>query len=187
MILNIVSSKERTRYVLERHLKRDEVIHPLVELGKFRGEPVYSRSSVVTLKTAENWMRQGRKVREGCQPMKWVKQHAATVNKKRAIEMAMADRSDGLSVAGGNQNAGFSNERDVMQAMYAENQTELYIADPVIDVSYIICSTHVWLLTLVCRARYQRTILVTSIFMFPRCCHLGVHMYLVRLALLMFC
>ena len=129
------------RYVLERHTRRDEVIHPLTELGKFRGEPVYPRSSVVTLKTAENWMRQGRKVREGCQPMKWVKQNAVTVNKKRAIEMAMADRSDGLSVAGEDQAVGHSNERDVMQGMYAENQTELFKPDPVIDVSPFLLST----------------------------------------------
>jgi xeroderma pigmentosum group C-complementing protein len=122
------------RYVLERHLKRDEVIHPLVELGKFRGEPVYSRSSVLSLKTAENWMRQGRKVREGCQPMKWVKQNAVTVNKRRAIEMAMSERQDRLSIAGEDQGAGFSSEKDVMQSLYAENQTELYIPDPVIDV-----------------------------------------------------
>ncbi|KAI0087722.1 hypothetical protein BDY19DRAFT_892387 [Irpex rosettiformis] len=125
--------KNHPLYVLERHLKRDEVIHPLTELGKFRGEPVYPRSSVVTLKTAENWMRQGRKVREGCQPMKWVKQNAVTVNKKRAIEMAMADRSDGLAVAGGDQGAGFSSEPDVMQGMYSESQTELYRPDPVIN------------------------------------------------------
>ncbi|KAI0345889.1 Rad4-domain-containing protein [Trametopsis cervina] len=125
--------KNHPLYVLERHLKRDEVVHPRVELGKFRGEPVYPRSSVVTLKTAENWMRQGRKVRAGCQPMKWVKQHAVTVNRKRAIEMAMADRGDGLAVAGDDQGQGFSSEKDVMQGMYAVNQTELYKPDPVVD------------------------------------------------------
>ncbi|KAI0688320.1 hypothetical protein BC835DRAFT_1373054 [Cytidiella melzeri] len=134
MPTSMAGFKNHPLYVLERHLKRDEVIYPLVELGKFRGEPVYPRSSVVTLKTAETWMRQGRKVREGCQPMKWVKQHAVTVNKKRAIEMAMADRNgDGLAVAGEDQGPGFSSEKDVMQAMYAENQTELYRPDPILD------------------------------------------------------
>lgn len=79
-------------------------------------------------------MRQGRKVREGCQPMKWVKQHAVTVNRKRAIEMAMAERSDGLAIAGDDQGQGFSSEKDVMQPMYAESQTELYIPPPVAHV-----------------------------------------------------
>ena len=106
----------RFRYVLERHLKRDEVIHPKVELGKFRGEPVYSRSNVVQLKTAENWMRIGRKVKEGCQPLKWVKQRAVTIQKRRAIEMAQQDGED------------------VMQGLYSEDQTVLYKPDPIIDV-----------------------------------------------------
>lgn len=123
--------KNHPLYVLERHLKRDEVVHPLVELGKFRGEPVYPRVNVLALKTAENWMRQGRKVREGCQPMKWVKQNAVTVNKRRAVEMALAER-DRLLVAG--EGEGFSSEKDVMQGLYAESQTELYIPDPVVDV-----------------------------------------------------
>lgn len=118
-------------YVLERHLKRDEVIYPLTELGKFRGEPVYARSSVIPLKTAENWMRQGRKVKEGCQPMKWVKQRAVTVNKKRAIEVAMGDRYGG----GGPEDDGVGSEKDVMQGLYSQSQTELYKADPVVDVS----------------------------------------------------
>ena len=115
--------------MLARHLKRDEVIHPLTELGKFRGEPVYPRSSVITLKTAENWMRQGRKVKEGCQPMKLVKQHAVTVNKKRAIEVAMGDRKGA--------DDGVGSEKEIMQGLYSQNQTELYRADPVVDVSLI--------------------------------------------------
>lgn len=126
------------RYVLERHLKRDEVVHPLVELGKFRGDPVYSRSSVLQLKAAENWMRQGRKVKEGAQPMKWVKQRAMTVNKQRAIEMALSERRDrDLQVAGENGEGaeGFASEDGVMQGLYAEHQTELYRPNPVIDVS----------------------------------------------------
>jgi xeroderma pigmentosum group C-complementing protein len=111
-----------TSYALARHLKREEVIHPLVELGKFRGEPVYPRGNVLSLKTAENWTRQGYRVREGCQPMKWVKQRAVTVNKKRAIEMALAERGDG-------------SEDNIMQGLYAQSQTELYVPDPIVDVS----------------------------------------------------
>lgn len=119
------------RYVLERHLKRDEVIHPMTEIGKFRGEPVYPRANVLSLKTAETWMRQGRKVREGCQPMKWVKQRAVTVNKQRAIEMAMSDKLD----VAGEKEEGFGAEKDVMQGLYAQSQTELYRPDPIVDVS----------------------------------------------------
>ncbi|KLO14754.1 Rad4-domain-containing protein [Schizopora paradoxa] len=107
--------KNHPLYVLEQHLKRDEVISPKTELGKFRGESVYSRSNVVHLKAAENWMREGRKVKEGCQPMKLVKYRAATVHRKRAIELAQQEGDE------------------VLQGLYSGAQTELYIPDPIVD------------------------------------------------------
>ncbi|KAH9947442.1 Rad4-domain-containing protein [Amylocystis lapponica] len=133
MPTSMAGFKDHPLYALERHLKRDEVLHPLVELGKFRGEPVYPRSSVVQLKTAENWTRQGRKVREGCQPMKWVKQRAVTVNKKRAIETALAEQKEKTLAAGDNEGDGFASEGGVLQGLYAENQTEVYRPRPVVD------------------------------------------------------
>lgn len=63
--------------------------------------------------------------------MKWVKQRAVTVNRKRAIEMAMSGKDD-LDVAG---EGGVGSEKDVMQGLYSIGQTELYVPDPVIDVS----------------------------------------------------
>ena len=165
------------RYVLVRHLKRDEVIHPLTELGKFRGEPVYPRANVLTLKTAENWMRQGRKVREGCQPMKMVKQHAVTVNKQRAIEMAMSER---LDVAGEN---GVGTEKDVMQGLYAQSQTELYRPDPIVDASQhsisLLEDSQLIVLTY-CRGRFRRMILATSIYIRLLCFRKVPPTYLVR-------
>lgn len=153
--------KDHPLYVLERHLKRDEVVEPPVELGKFRGEPVFPRANVLSLKTADNWMRQGRKVREGAQPLKWVKQRAVTVNKKRAIELALADQRERTASVtsasakrleveeGGGEDIelswdagggpapgeGFASEEGAMQGMYAAHQTELYRSDPVVDVS----------------------------------------------------
>lgn len=120
-------------YVLSRHLKREEVIYPLAEIGKFRGESVYPRSNVHVLKTAENWMRQGRCIREGCQPMKFVKQRAMTINKKREIELALAGQNERQTSDG--VDGGVGQEQGVMQGMYAEHQTELYVPDPVVDVS----------------------------------------------------
>ncbi|KAG1863930.1 hypothetical protein C8R48DRAFT_707293 [Suillus tomentosus] len=111
-------------YVLSRHLRREEVIDPPVELGKFRGEPVYPRSSVISLKAAENWMRQGRVVREGCQPMKMVKQRAVTIGRKREMELALEKaRTDSHGGDG----------QEDMQGLYAKSQTELYKPQPVID------------------------------------------------------
>jgi xeroderma pigmentosum group C-complementing protein len=109
-------------YVLERHLLRDQVIsQDAHELGKFRGESVYSRSQVLQLKAAENWMRHGRVVRAGEQPLKYVKQRAATLNRRRELEI----RADAEGANGGN---------GVMQGLYSEVQTERYIPPPVVDV-----------------------------------------------------
>ena len=109
-------------YVLERHLLRDQVIsQDAHELGKFRGESVYSRSQVLQLKAAENWMRHGRVVRAGEQPLKYVKQRAATLNRRRELEIrADAEGADGSNGA--------------MQGLYAEGQTERYIPPAVVDV-----------------------------------------------------
>lgn len=109
--------KNHPRYVLERHLKREEVLLPKTkQLGLFRGEPVYPRSAVVGVKSSENWMREGRTIRDGEQPLKTVKQRAVTVNRRRAQEMAMQDGQEPL-----------------MQGLYARNQTELVIPPPIVN------------------------------------------------------
>ncbi|KAI0301205.1 hypothetical protein B0F90DRAFT_1628752 [Multifurca ochricompacta] len=113
--------KDHPFYVLERHLLRDQII--LVdapELGKFRGESVYPRSQVLQLKAAENWMRHGRIVRPGEQPLKHIKQRVATLNRRRELEIR-------AHAEGANSND------DVMQGLYAEKQTEIYAPPPVID------------------------------------------------------
>ncbi|OSD07353.1 Rad4-domain-containing protein, partial [Trametes coccinea BRFM310] len=163
MPTSMAGFKNHPLYVLERHLKREEVVDPPTELGRFRGEPVYPRANVLELKTAENWMRQGRKVREGAQPLKWVKQRAVTVNKKRAIEMALADQRERAASASGSASVskqpgagdegdagdalelswdagggstpgeGFASEDGVLQGLYAEHQTEIYKPPPVVN------------------------------------------------------
>jgi xeroderma pigmentosum group C-complementing protein len=83
--------------------------------------------NVETLKSAENWLRTaGRTIRVGQQPLKLGKIRATTMNKKRAVEMAMEEASvryDEEQKAEG-----------LKQGLYAEWQTELFVADPVVDV-----------------------------------------------------
>jgi xeroderma pigmentosum group C-complementing protein len=105
-----------SRYVLERHLKREEVIQPKREIGRFRGEPVYRRQNVLSCKTAENWMRIGRKVKDRQEPMKWVKQRAVTIQKRRAQELAMQESGE-----------------SIQQGLYAQHQTEIYTPPPIVD------------------------------------------------------
>ncbi|KAG5638732.1 hypothetical protein H0H81_010542 [Sphagnurus paluster] len=126
----VTGFKDHPLYALTRHLKQNEVIHPpppkTPELGKFRGEPVYPRSSVVSLKTAENWMRsEGRMVKEGCQALKMIKIRAGTINKMRELEVL----KDELQEAG---NVGL-NAAETMQGLYARSQTEPYRPEPVVN------------------------------------------------------
>jgi len=129
--------KDHPLYVLTRHLKQTEIIHPpppeTAEVGKFRGEPVYPRSSVVTLKTPENWLRsEGRSVREGEQPLKWIKYRAGTVNRMRELEVLR----DELRVAGEAEPAnGGEADAEIMQGLYTYSQTEAYVPPPVVNVS----------------------------------------------------
>lgn len=92
---------------------------PKKEVGKFRGEPVYRRANVVSCKTAENWMRIGRKIRSREEPLKWVKQRAVTLDRRRAQELAIQEGHEPLQ-----------------QGLYAEWQTEVYRPPPIKDVSF---------------------------------------------------
>ncbi|KAF9262696.1 Rad4-domain-containing protein [Marasmius fiardii PR-910] len=128
--------KDHPLYVLLRHLKQNETIYPplpeTLELGRFRGEPVYSRDSVISLKTAENWLRsEGRSIKEGEQPLKFIKMRASTVNRQREIEMM----KEGLPEAGTSASTELNGKDggEIMQGLYARRQTERFVPDPVVD------------------------------------------------------
>lgn len=100
-------------------------------------------------------MRIGRKIKEGEQPMKLVKQRAVTIHRRREIEVA-----------------GERGETEVMQGLYAERQTEQYVPDPVINVGLKILLPMARVLTtslLRCRERYQKMTSGTSTFTCPLC------------------
>lgn len=64
--------------------------------------------------------------------MKWVKQRASTVNRKREIEMAL-ERGREEKERAGEPSSGLG-EEEVLQGLYAESQTELYKPEPIVDV-----------------------------------------------------
>ncbi|KAG9127045.1 hypothetical protein FRC07_000881 [Ceratobasidium sp. 392] len=113
---SIGAFKNHPIYALERHLRKDETIFPRTEIAHFRGEPVFSRQNVLSLKPADGWMRQGRVLRPGMQPLKQSKARASTVRKKRELEMRREEE-------GG----------EVMVGMYACWQTDVYTPPPVVD------------------------------------------------------
>ena len=115
---NVQDFKNHPHYALERHLRRNEVIHPKREIGKVtvglskdgRLEPVFRRRDVLVVKTADQWYRLGRDVKVGEQPLKRM------IPTKRRI--TPVDEEDG---------------QEEGALLYAEFQTELYMPPNVVN------------------------------------------------------
>ncbi|KAI8330695.1 hypothetical protein BC941DRAFT_439948 [Chlamydoabsidia padenii] len=94
MPTSIQGLRNHPLYVLERHLKKFEVLHHPTQdynnlvIGQIRGEKIYPRSCVQQIHTRESWMKQGRVVLDGEQPVKCVLARAVTLEKKRLQEEA---------------------------------------------------------------------------------------------------
>jgi xeroderma pigmentosum group C-complementing protein len=117
---NVEDFKNHPVYVLERHLRRDQVLRPKHKVGQIsqrggassRIELVYRRQDVHVVKSADKWFRLGRQIKEREIPLKRI------VRKRRTAR----DDLDELQ-----------EEDTETVAMYAAFQTELYVPDPVIN------------------------------------------------------
>ncbi|KAK4948724.1 hypothetical protein LTR10_012729 [Elasticomyces elasticus] len=117
---NVQEFKGHPVYVLERHLRMNEVIHPKHEVGKVstgtaknaKLESVFRRRDVHPCRTADAWYRRGRDVKEGEQPLKRV------MPKRRRDVVEDFDEDD---------------EANEGTALYAEYQTRLYEPPPVVN------------------------------------------------------
>ena len=113
---NVQDFKDHPVYVLERHLRSNEVIEPRRECGKFtvgsrknqRLEDVFRRHDVHACRSADGWYRKGKDVRSGEQPLK-------RVAKRRGGSIPPDD-----------------DEEDEGVALYAEYQTDVYVPPPVV-------------------------------------------------------
>lgn len=117
------SFKTSAHFVLERHLRREEVIMPdskPVKTFLYRKrigateEPVYHRRDVLACKTSESWHKAGRQIKSGEQPMKMVPVRAMTLNRKREVDKAEREGGEKLK-----------------QGLYALDQTEWIIPPPI--------------------------------------------------------
>jgi xeroderma pigmentosum group C-complementing protein len=114
--------KNHPLYVLERHLKKFEILHPKEPvLGSIRGEKIYPRQCVKNVSTADTYRKLGREIIEGEQPAKMVKANAVTIEKRRLKEQA---KQEG---------------HDLMVACYGDWQTKVYVPPPVKNVSLLLC------------------------------------------------
>lgn len=113
---NMADFKNHPVYALESQLRQDEVIHPQDEtskcgtfkpMNKNTTLTVYKRSHVFRLRTAKAWHMRGRVLKIGVQPLK-----TKTVNR-----VPFDDDGDD----------------DGIERLYAEFQTEIYRAPPIVD------------------------------------------------------
>jgi xeroderma pigmentosum group C-complementing protein len=119
---NVQDFRGHPVYVLERHLRMNEVIHPRHEVGKVSAgvsknaklESVFRRRNVHLCRTADTWYRRGRDVIQGEQPLKRV-----TPKRKREHHAENSDIDE-------------SGDEEGM-ALYAEYQTTPYEPPPVVD------------------------------------------------------
>lgn len=121
---NVQDFKDHPIYVLERHLKYNEVIHPLHQVGKVnvsssmnpKMEPIYRRKDVHVVRSADKWYRLGRDVKDGEQPLKHAKPKKGTrLSAPLDMDMDMDDQQE-----------------EIGAALYALFQTELYVPPPVV-------------------------------------------------------
>ncbi|XPT00438.1 hypothetical protein M3J09_009591 [Ascochyta lentis] len=118
--------KSSAEYVLERHLRREEALKPGAKIVRHfaiskkgeenKLEPVYRRKDIVNCKTTESWHKEGREVKPGQHPLKYVPMRAVT--KTRKLEIEERERIEGGKV---------------QQGLYAKDQTDWIIPDPIVD------------------------------------------------------
>lgn len=113
---NVQDFKDHPYYALERHLKRNEVVHPKREVGKAnagtaakpRMESVFRRQDVLVCRSADKWYRLGREMKAGEQPLK----HVPARRSRRERSEDDGEASTGL---------------------YSAYQTQLYVPPPVVN------------------------------------------------------
>lgn len=118
---NVQDFKDHPVYVLERHLKHNEVIHPLDQVGKVnvasamnpKMEPIYRRKNVHLVRSADKWYRMGHDVKDGEQPLKHAKP-------KKGRRLSIGPDMD------------IDEQEEIGAGLYAEFQTVLYIPPPVV-------------------------------------------------------
>ncbi|KAF1912679.1 hypothetical protein BDU57DRAFT_374503 [Ampelomyces quisqualis] len=121
---NVQDFKDHPVYVLERHLKHNEVIHPMDPVGKVnvgtgmnpKLEPIYRRTNVHIVRSADKWYRMGQDVKDGEQPLKHAK-----AKKGRRLSI---DLNTDIDVD--------DQQEEIGAGLYAKFQTNLYVPPPVI-------------------------------------------------------
>ena len=129
---NVQDFKDHPYYALERHLRRNEVIHPKREVGKVTAgkagssgsdkalKSIYRRRDVHIVKSADSWYRLGREIKPGEQPLKRVQPRRGREARVEDEEQADEEQAD-------------DDEEGAGTGLYAPFQTVAYEAPPVVN------------------------------------------------------
>ncbi|KAL8990023.1 MAG: hypothetical protein Q9177_001215 [Variospora cf. flavescens] len=118
-------------YALERHLRRHETLRPLArEIGRVSAgagrptESVFRRGDVMVCRSAAQWLRLGREIAEGEQPVKRLpphpQHHHERKKKSSLVSVSVSVSEEDEAEKSGNK------EEEEEKAFYTEPQTRLY-------------------------------------------------------------
>lgn len=136
-------------YVLERHLRQNEVLEPCEPCGylaikkagfkkkknKATGaivstaplEKIYKRSNVKFVRSARGWYQMGRVLKPGAQPKKHV------IRKKTPANTNFNSRSNRKTDEDDSDYDNYLEEEDESTGLYSLEQTDLYVPPPIVD------------------------------------------------------
>ena len=134
---NIQDFKDHPAYALERHLRSNEVIHPMRESGKLSVgkaanavEPIFRRSDVHIVKSATKWYREGRDIKVCPLSIHDRKFHRANVVKRGEQPLKIGRKQRGGRSLSAEKDA--SDEDETSAGLYASFQTDLYVPPVVV-------------------------------------------------------
>ncbi|GAB9465250.1 Molybdenum cofactor biosynthesis protein a [Globisporangium polare] len=132
MPASIEAFKKHHLYCLERHLGRFECIYPRKAVGIFKGQPVFLKKHIQVTRSAYQWLRLGREVKESEHdtPVKWHKKGGKQANGSNG---GAAQDSDSDNDDTGGDGGSHAVNRDGARAMFGVWQTSAFMPPPVVN------------------------------------------------------
>lgn len=133
MPASVEAFRKHHLYCLERHLGRFACIYPRKAVGLFKGQPVFLRKHIQVTRSAYQWLRLGREVKDAERetPAKWCKKTGGKQVNGGGVSGAPAQDSD--SDNDDNDGGVQLVNRDGARAMFGVWQTSAFVPPPVVN------------------------------------------------------